>query len=115
MAELAVELGQAPAPALEWWSDPPPATSEGILNGSCWTRPPSAPRAIRARCVGSGLQVDLHIQVDPEMSVLDGHEVARNVRRRLVAEGPDITDVIVHLKPDLSQDTGAQTRPRPEA
>ena len=63
--------------------------------------------AIRSRYVGSGLQVDLHIQVDPEMSVLDGHEVARSVRRRLTEQGPDVTDVIVHIEPDLSRNADA--------
>ena len=70
--------------------------------------------AIRARYVGSGLQVDLHIQVDPQMSVLDGHEVARQVRRRLTDQGPDVTDVIVHLEPYLPDGANAGTPARKE-
>lgn len=70
--------------------------------------------AIRARYVGSGLQVDLHIQVEPQMSVLDGHEVARQVRRRLTEQGPDVTDVIVHLEPYLPDGADAGTPARKE-
>ena len=55
--------------------------------------------AVRTRYVGSGLQVDLHVKVDPEMSVREGHRIAEEVTRRLLAEGPDVLDVIVHTEP----------------
>ncbi len=54
---------------------------------------------IRTRRMGAGLQADLHIQVDAELTVKQGHEIAGIVRRRLVEEGPDIIDVIIHVEP----------------
>lgn len=56
--------------------------------------------AIRSRKFGSNLYVDLHILVEPEMSVRDGHEISKNVNYKLIKEGPEILDVVVHLEPD---------------
>jgi cation diffusion facilitator family transporter len=56
--------------------------------------------AVRTRYVGSmNLAVDLHIMVAPDLSVYEGHEIAKVVRSRLMEEGPDVLDVIVHIEP----------------
>jgi cation diffusion facilitator family transporter len=56
--------------------------------------------AVRTRYVGSlNLAVDLHIMVAPDLSVYEGHEIAKVVRSRLMNEGPDVLDVIVHIEP----------------
>ena len=53
----------------------------------------------RSRFFGSGMHVDLHVLVDPELTVREGHEISRAVRKTLVEKGPDVIDVIVHLEP----------------
>ena len=58
-----------------------------------------AVHAIRTRHIGSGLQVDLHVLVDGAMTVRQGHNISREVKRRLLEMGPDIADVVVHLEP----------------
>ncbi len=55
--------------------------------------------AIRTRHIGSGFQVDLHVLVDGSISVCDGHDISTEVKRHLLAEGPDVVDVVVHLEP----------------
>ncbi|PKL39369.1 MAG: cation-efflux pump [Candidatus Riflebacteria bacterium HGW-Riflebacteria-1] len=55
--------------------------------------------ALRSRFHGAGLQVDLHIQVDGDLSVRDGHVISGMAKRHLIAEGPDIVDVLVHIEP----------------
>jgi len=55
--------------------------------------------AIRTRRSGAALQVDLHVLVDGAMSVRRGHGISEEVQRRLLAEGPRLTDVVVHLEP----------------
>ncbi|MFC1850346.1 cation diffusion facilitator family transporter [candidate division CSSED10-310 bacterium] len=55
--------------------------------------------AIRTRLHGPGLFVDLHILVDGAMSVRAGHEISGRVKHKLIAEGPHIMDVIVHIEP----------------
>jgi cation diffusion facilitator family transporter len=54
---------------------------------------------IRGRTLGGKLELDLHIQVDPHMSVEHGHEIASAVRRRISAAHPDVQEVIVHVEP----------------
>ncbi len=55
--------------------------------------------AVRTRHIGPGLQVDLHVQVDPELNVRQGHNIAGAVKKRLLNEGPDVVDVLVHVEP----------------
>jgi len=55
--------------------------------------------AIRARQFGSGLIVDLHIEVDPDMSVRLAHGISEEVQKKLVEDGPNIREVIVHIEP----------------
>lgn len=55
--------------------------------------------AVRTRQLGAGLHVDLHIGVDGKISVREGHDVSEEVKQHLLAEGPAIVDVVVHLEP----------------
>lgn len=55
--------------------------------------------ALRTRYVGARLQIDLHILVDGRMSVASGHAIAVTVRERLIRQGPDVLDVVVHIEP----------------
>jgi cation diffusion facilitator family transporter len=54
---------------------------------------------IRTRYVGGSLMVDLHVLVDEQMTVREGHDVAEKVQERLLASGPDVVDAVVHLEP----------------
>jgi cation diffusion facilitator family transporter len=49
----------------------------------------------------SGLEylVDIHIEVDAEMSVLDGHAIGHDVKDALVGTFRSVRDVLVHLEP----------------
>ncbi len=56
---------------------------------------------VRTRYVGgSNLAVDLHITVDPHMTVREGHDISETVKERLIAGGLDVVDAVVHLEPD---------------
>jgi divalent metal cation (Fe/Co/Zn/Cd) transporter len=55
---------------------------------------------LRTRYVGcSSLAADLHVEVASGMTVREGHDISEAVKRRLIAEGPDVVDVVVHLEP----------------
>jgi cation diffusion facilitator family transporter len=58
-----------------------------------------AAHAVRTRYVGANLAVDLHVEVDGGLSVAEGHQIAVAVRRKLVDDGPDVTDAIVQIEP----------------
>jgi divalent metal cation (Fe/Co/Zn/Cd) transporter len=52
-----------------------------------------------ARKTGFKYHVDLHLEVDPFMSVHESHEIATQVRTR-IREGLDwVADVLVHVEP----------------
>jgi cation diffusion facilitator family transporter len=55
--------------------------------------------AIRTRYVGPNLAVDLHIVVDAELSVEEGHAIGERVQQRLLDNGPKVADVLVHVEP----------------
>lgn len=58
--------------------------------------------AFRARSAGSGnkLEMDVHIQVDPEISVRAGHEIAHRVEQELRNSHPDVTHIVIHIEPE---------------
>lgn len=55
--------------------------------------------ALRSRFLGPGLQVDLHLQVDGDISVAAGHDIAGHAKRLLLEKGPGVIDVLVHIEP----------------
>ena len=59
--------------------------------------------ALRTRYQGNGLYVDLHIQVDPDITVKEGHDIAAKAKYILLEQGPDIKDVLVHVEPGESR------------
>ncbi len=63
--------------------------------------------AIRTRYVAGNMMVDLHILVDPGLSVRDGHSIAQKVELRLLKTETDIIDVLVHIEPFETRDIPA--------
>ncbi len=55
---------------------------------------------LRSRRSGGDALVDLHIQVDPRISVSEGHQIGDTVRRRLLDSIEEVTDVTVHIDPE---------------
>lgn len=43
--------------------------------------------------------VDIHLHVDGELSVYDGHEIAHRLKSHLMSALPQIEDVLVHVEP----------------
>lgn len=52
-----------------------------------------------ARKTGLKYHVDLHLEVDPEITVTSSHEIASAVRERLRRDLDWIADVLVHVEP----------------
>lgn len=63
---------------------------------------------IHARKTGLQYHVDLHIEVDPAMTVAASHAIAGAVRSHLKAELGWIADVLVHVEPGVAADTARQ-------
>jgi cation diffusion facilitator family transporter len=63
-----------------------------------------AAHALRTRYVGSVLAVDLHVEVDGNLSVAEGFTIARQVKSGLLKHGPDVADVVVQIEPHVGED-----------
>ena len=59
---------------------------------------------LRARYSGSQIFVEIHIVVDPDLTVRAGHEIAKTVKASLLREFADVTRVIVHVDCELKLD-----------
>ncbi|NTU71553.1 MAG: cation transporter [Coriobacteriia bacterium] len=71
---------------------------------------------IRTRGSEMEVLVDLHVQVDPSISVASGHDIAENVERAIAERYEQVVDVIAHLEPfDEYQQAKTEQETRGEA
>ena len=56
-----------------------------------------------ARKTGLRYHVDLHLEVDPHLSVLESHDIAHQVRVAVVEDLDWVEDVLVHVEPHLAR------------
>ncbi len=54
---------------------------------------------LRARLSGARLYVDLHMVVDGDISVRQGHDIAGAVKSRIINSDLQVVDVVIHLEP----------------
>jgi cation diffusion facilitator family transporter len=54
---------------------------------------------VRSRGPEDDVHVDLHVSVDPHMSVGDSHQLSHDLQAELKAKIPGVTDVIIHIEP----------------
>lgn len=52
------------------------------------------------RKAGMTFHVDLHVVVNGQLTVSEGHEIAHNLKNILLEEIPDIADILIHVEPD---------------
>jgi len=57
------------------------------------------PHRVRARKIGSHYMVNLDIEVDPDLSVKEAHDIARNVEKSIKSKLKNIYDIMVHVEP----------------
>lgn len=55
----------------------------------------------RARRVGDVIEVDLHLLVDPQLTLGDAHDVATRVKAAIMEHHPEVTQVLIHIEPAL--------------
>ena len=66
----------------------------------------SALHMLRTRRMGGDALADVHIQVNPSISVSEGHHISEAVRSMLIREVEELTDVTVHI--DTEDDQAAR-------
>ena len=55
--------------------------------------------SIKVRRSGPYLYVDVEIEINPNMTVKMSHDIAENVKERLIISNPYINEVMVHINP----------------
>jgi len=55
---------------------------------------------LRTRRVGGDALIDVHVLVDPRISVSEGHLVGETVRAKLIREFDEVSDVMIHVDPE---------------
>jgi divalent metal cation (Fe/Co/Zn/Cd) transporter len=58
---------------------------------------------ILARKMGHHFYIDMHVQVDPNMTVQRSHDIAHEVKDRIREKQPQVRDVLVHIEPVLAE------------
>lgn len=64
-----------------------------------------------ARKTGLRYHIDLHIEVDPDMTVRESHRIAHDVQARVRAQLAWVADVLVHVEPAGGVAGGRSTPP----
>ena len=54
---------------------------------------------LRTRKMASYIYIDLHLEVDGQLTVKEGHQISEDVKTVLMTTYPKIIDVMVHLEP----------------
>ena len=54
----------------------------------------------QVRKVGMRFYIDLHIEVNGELSVTEGHHIAHRLKEKLIDSIPEISDVLIHVEPN---------------
>ncbi len=55
---------------------------------------------LRTRKMGNSVLADIHVQVNPYLSVSEGHHIAERVMTKLRRNFPEMTDITVHIDPE---------------
>ena len=52
------------------------------------------------RKTGMTYHVDLHVVVNGNLSVNEGHRISHDLKNRLLQELPQVADILIHIEPD---------------
>jgi cation diffusion facilitator family transporter len=68
-----------------------------IVNGALFVE------KVLVRKAGPRLFVELHLEVDPNLSVRDAHAIAHAVKDSIMARWPRVADVLIHVEPHVDR------------
>ena len=60
---------------------------------------------LKVRIMGGRYELSVHVVVDPHLTVIEGHNAAREVERCLFGEIEDVGEITVHIDPVGAEDT----------
>lgn len=68
--------------------------------------------ACRARRLAGVIEMDVHVQVTPDISVRAGHDIATAVEEAVRHMVPEVTNVVVHIEPEEAPDSSGEALTR---
>ena len=77
----------------------PEEIQKKIAEMACRTGGVREVHAIRSRYISSSIQIDMHIVVDGDISVREGHTIADAVENNIITGIPEALEVVVHVDP----------------
>ena len=100
-ALVAVSAWQLAAPAVGELLEKslPPETEAELMQLILADPAVHDPHGLRTRRIGAGIAVEVHLRVDPELTVRASHEIAQGVEDRIRARHGPWSHVIVHVEP----------------
>lgn len=83
------------------------APEQAVINDICEHILPT-PGAVayhnfRARRIGDLFEVDFHLQVNPSISVEEGHIIASTVKKNILSQHQEVLEVLIHIEPAIPQ------------
>ena len=58
---------------------------------------------VLVRKMGPKLYVDLHLEVDPDLTVQRAHTIAHGVKDAIMSTRPEVADVLIHVEPHVER------------
>jgi len=58
------------------------------------------PHKLRMRYIGNAIHMEVHIEVDPNMTVKEGHNIASGIKHKIFKHDSRVLDVTVHIEPE---------------
>lgn len=57
------------------------------------------PHNLRTRRIGAAIAAEIHIRVNPEMSVAESHEITKDIEKRMAERFGEDIHIIIHVEP----------------
>lgn len=54
---------------------------------------------LKTRKVGNKVIADLHIEINPSISVVDGHNIAEKLKAKIIESIKEVGDILIHIEP----------------
>lgn len=66
--------------------------------------------ALRARVAGNKIFVDVSVHLKPDLSLEEAHQIAEDLEMNILEKCPNVKDVVIHIEPETSHDSGSLMR-----
>lgn len=80
-------------------TSPQPTVADAVRASALSVSGARVVEKLLVRKIGHHYYVDLHLEVDPDLTVREGHTIAHAVKDAIVSQTSNVADVLVHVEP----------------